>query len=311
MLQHFPTNPTFNVAGPPPVLVIGGYKVQEQGPLATLAPYLDVGARRVLPGHLLRRSRVLGTLHMGSTGFQQRISLTARTGEESIFTWHLRKKTEMESGLLVSENEEENEDLIEFNERNNLISSADLSSSKWIIQKIERDSSGDIPLPTTLQPKSAPEAVVKAQLAALKRGDVFDASSMSNWEATDPFNASRRRGGRRRFTMGIHYERLREMLAEVPYGVLMKHESAVLGPSAIPTQGTMLQEVWVKAGNNDVIEGITNTNTNISGGGKVGVHDGWTRFIWKLALQSENGCWVCTGIVPCLEDSSTRSSTDE
>lgn len=42
-----------------PALPVGPwFKVRESGPLAPLAGVLDVGARRVLPGHLLRRSQV-------------------------------------------------------------------------------------------------------------------------------------------------------------------------------------------------------------------------------------------------------------
>ncbi len=42
-----------------PALPVGPwFKIRESGPLAPLAGVLDVGARRVLPGHLLRRSQV-------------------------------------------------------------------------------------------------------------------------------------------------------------------------------------------------------------------------------------------------------------
>lgn len=297
-LQHFPPSATLAVFSPPPILVVGGYKVREQGPLACLEPYLDVGARRVLPGHLLRRSRVLGTLHMGRNGFQQRISLTARTGEESIFTWHLQWTVEDEEERdpdVQASSLHEEESFIELTDEMNIPD----KPGRWIVQRVERDSTADMYLPTTLQPKSSPESVVKAQLAALHRGDIYEASSFNNWESSDPFNKSRRRGGKRRFTMGIHYEMLREMLAEMPYGVLMKHQAAVLGPAAVPTQGSMLQEVWVKAGKEN--------DAGVADGSGRGGDEGWTRFIWKLELQAENGCWVCCGIVPCLEQNEQDS----
>lgn len=42
-----------------PALPVGPwFEIRESGPLALLAGVLDVGARRVLPGHLLRRSQV-------------------------------------------------------------------------------------------------------------------------------------------------------------------------------------------------------------------------------------------------------------
>lgn len=42
----------------PHARLVGPVRVVEEGPLASLAGLLDVGARRVLPGHLLRRSQV-------------------------------------------------------------------------------------------------------------------------------------------------------------------------------------------------------------------------------------------------------------
>ena len=52
---------------PGPVSV-GGLEVREGGLLAPLAGSIDVGARRVLPGLLLRRTEVLGALAMPKTG---------------------------------------------------------------------------------------------------------------------------------------------------------------------------------------------------------------------------------------------------
>ncbi len=40
------------------------------------AAVLSVGARRVLPGHLLRRSQVLSSLPIGLSRFQQRVAVT-------------------------------------------------------------------------------------------------------------------------------------------------------------------------------------------------------------------------------------------
>ena len=41
-----------------------------------MAGVLSVGARRVLPGHLLRRSQVLSSLPVGLSRFQQRVAVT-------------------------------------------------------------------------------------------------------------------------------------------------------------------------------------------------------------------------------------------
>jgi hypothetical protein len=50
-----------------PVL-LAGVPVHEQGPLARCSPFMDAAARRVLPGHLLRRARVLSSLQVGGGG---------------------------------------------------------------------------------------------------------------------------------------------------------------------------------------------------------------------------------------------------
>ncbi|PNW71870.1 hypothetical protein CHLRE_16g669600v5 [Chlamydomonas reinhardtii] len=51
---------------------------------------MDTAARRVLPGHLLRRCRVLSSVALGDS-CQQRVALTACTGEETVFVWRLRR----------------------------------------------------------------------------------------------------------------------------------------------------------------------------------------------------------------------------
>ncbi|GIM03521.1 hypothetical protein Vretimale_8276 [Volvox reticuliferus] len=68
---------------------VGGQMVEESGPLACCHHFMDTAARRVLPGHLLRRCRVLSSVQLGDT-CQMRVALTARTGEEAVFIWRLR-----------------------------------------------------------------------------------------------------------------------------------------------------------------------------------------------------------------------------
>lgn len=47
--------------------MLAGVPVHEQGPLARCAPFMDTAARRVLPGHLLRRARVLSSFQVSRT----------------------------------------------------------------------------------------------------------------------------------------------------------------------------------------------------------------------------------------------------
>ncbi|KIZ05942.1 hypothetical protein MNEG_2015 [Monoraphidium neglectum] len=80
--QLRPFLPTPMEAPPRPVLV-AGLPILEQGPLAD---YVDAAARRVLPGHLLRRSRILSSLRVGSECLQ-RVAVTACSGEEIVLAW--------------------------------------------------------------------------------------------------------------------------------------------------------------------------------------------------------------------------------
>jgi len=62
-----PYIPTDRLAAPGSPVVLAGVPVHEQGPLARCAPFMDTAARRVLPGHLLRRARVLSSLQVRDT----------------------------------------------------------------------------------------------------------------------------------------------------------------------------------------------------------------------------------------------------
>lgn len=60
-----PYIPQHLLAPPGAAVMVAGVPVHEQGPLARCAPFLDTAARRVLPGHLLRRARILSSLQLG------------------------------------------------------------------------------------------------------------------------------------------------------------------------------------------------------------------------------------------------------
>ena len=73
----------------PRPVVVAGRRIAETGPFATLHPVLDGGARRLLPGHLLRRARVTASLPLGPSAAVVRTSITGVTGEEGVLTWDL------------------------------------------------------------------------------------------------------------------------------------------------------------------------------------------------------------------------------
>lgn len=104
---------------------------------------MDAAARRVLPGHLLRRCRVLSSIQLAGR-CQQRVMLTACTGEELTTAWTLQR---------------------------------DESNTEWRLESIVRDTFGDSELPARPHPRTPPELVVLAQLEALRGGDVRGAAA--------------------------------------------------------------------------------------------------------------------------------------
>ena len=126
-----------------------------------------MGARRVLPGHLLRRSRVLSTLRLGGS-FTQRMALTACTGEESVFEWSLQLVPDGPD--YSSSSDEEGGPLLPayttqpggLGARNSSAAQESTNSGgrgsegrggRWAVASVRRDGSCDVPLPTTPHPK--------------------------------------------------------------------------------------------------------------------------------------------------------------
>lgn len=73
--------------------------------------------------------------------------------------------------------------------------------------------------------------MVKAQLAALARGDIFGASGFNIWSHAHGSG----------FGLGIHYELMRDKLRQPPYSLLLGHSEALLGAAALPKQRVQLQ----------------------------------------------------------------------
>ncbi|PRW60354.1 riboflavin kinase isoform B [Chlorella sorokiniana] len=278
-----------------PALPVGPwFRLRESGPLAPLAGVLDVGARRVLPGHLLRRSQVLSTLRPSPDAFQQRVALTACTGETSVFDWRLRwqpdeegeQQQQQQQQLGSTDGQQQPAAAAEVQQQQDGAASSSNGSSgnpsgsngstssdsgsrggRWVLDSVERDASSDTPLPTTPHPKAAPEAIAKAQLAALQQGDLFNASCFSSWRGGMKGHVASRRTG-----LGFHLEALRSKVQQEPYSLLLHHAAAQLGTAVLPSQREMLQEVAVLA------------------------EDGASaRFLWRLGIGAQ-GCWMVTGI---------------
>ncbi|GFR53200.1 hypothetical protein Agub_g15949, partial [Astrephomene gubernaculifera] len=93
LAPFFPAGTRSDPRGPQRAeLRVGGEVVQEVGPLAGCSGFMDTAARRVLPGHLLRRCRVLSAVQLGAGRSSLRVAVTGCSGEETVLVWHLRRE---------------------------------------------------------------------------------------------------------------------------------------------------------------------------------------------------------------------------
>lgn len=100
--------------------------------------WLDVGARRIAPRHLLRRSEVRSALRIGDQ-FREVVFVCAHGGEEALFTFEL---------------------------------SRDPEDGRFYVDSCTRDDARDDDIPTGRHPRFSPESVVTAQLRALQASDL-------------------------------------------------------------------------------------------------------------------------------------------
>jgi hypothetical protein len=233
--------------------------VPHNGPLAQWASVLDVGARRVLPGHLLRRSTVLSTLHAVPSHYQQRVAVTACHGEVAVLEWSLR---------------------YELSPR---------AVPRWVVKSVTRDgAASDHPLPGAPHPKASPEAIVLAQLQSLRGGAVAEAATFNMWglKSQDRVSSGSRTSASPQLedtcapVLDVHYDTFKAVLQSSPFHTLLHHASVEVGEAALLSQRCQVQRVRVRGDGRD-------------GGSHTGA---W--FEWELGMQA-NGCWMVTGIRPC------------
>ena len=277
--------------------------VEERGaPLARLASCgFDAGARRVLPGNLLRRAAVLSALELaGGEPFQNRQRRTGKTrrvvvrtrvvassGEEATLLWTV----EREEGGEGEEEEEEDE----------------TNRGCWLVAAVDRDASGDFgddlgddgdfgpaalsspspllassPLP---HPRLGPEQVVCAAALELSRGG----NLVTRWMTTPPATAEEegQEEEREREWERRRGEEVRRAAASV-FGLSCSPPSAVVTvvASACPRPGACL------------VDTVTTTTTTTrrrreETGGKKPVPRPVAAVLlsWALELDECSGCW--------------------
>jgi hypothetical protein len=202
---------------------VGGREVAEAGALAALAAVLDVGARRVLPGHLLRRSQALSALALGPDRWAARTALTACTGEEAVIEWQLVRRPPADAGAAAP-------------------------SGAWVLESAARSadgndgSAGGAAPPAAPHQRLGPEVAALAQLAALGHGDVLAAA---RWNLLAGRLCGAAPGALGAATSAVQAAGWAAFLERPPCAALVGHAGARLGAAALASQRTQLQEVRV------------------------------------------------------------------
>eukprot|EP00890_Picochlorum_soloecismus_P001026 jgi/Picsp_1/1924/NSC_05390-R1_hypothetical protein COCSUDRAFT_61816 [Coccomyxa subellipsoidea C-169] len=225
------------------------------GVLSRYAAYFDAGSRRLLPSNLLRRCRVTSALGCTKDVFHVRMAVTSKSGEEGVVLWRLGRPSE--------------ESHLKNPGKNNT----------WAIQHVSREETEKVaetgPLPQTPHPRVSPEAVLRAHLGALIRGDVMQACMFCAEEAY-PSSPSGGEPGRESRNQGYLHPRRREIVRgflDLPeYKSLASHTEVVFGEGLLVDQGHVVQEVVLNAASR-----------------------GWQGFLFHVQLK-QNACWMITKI---------------
>ncbi|KAG1666528.1 hypothetical protein FOA52_014425 [Chlamydomonas sp. UWO 241] len=238
-------------------IAVGGDRVTERGPLAGYAHVLDAAARRTLPGHLLRRCRILSSVQLGGTALQ-RVAVTACSGEESVFEWRLLHGDDQlleddRPGSLPDAATSQGSGGSNVGQESRSSSSQSSGggggshgggnesehgplTSRWLVTGVNRDASadGDEPMSSRPRPRAPPEAIIAAQLAALRRGDVVGAAAfnMEGRNLNGPWEQQ--------------LSGFRALLRQPAYHVVLTHDSHRLGAAALPSQRTFVTEVVLR-----------------------------------------------------------------
>jgi len=242
----------------------------------------DACARRVLPGHLLRRCRVLSSLPVGGGRHLQRVALVAHSGEEALVEVELwdeeQQQQEGKSGSSTT------------------TTTLPPSLRGWRLARMTRDASGDEAAltPSTSRARSngrnssattttatipasvprpaarvGPEAAVLAQISRLAQGDVEGASRWCSW--------ARRLGSGPAWEAGLR--QFRETLRRPEHFALLTsaaaEEEVSLGQGALPSQRRLLQTVRL---------------------GREGDGAASREFLWEMSMQ-DDGVWLVRSIV--------------
>ncbi|GAX73985.1 hypothetical protein CEUSTIGMA_g1435.t1 [Chlamydomonas eustigma] len=259
-------------------ITVGGVSFIESGPLAPFASVLDVAARRTLPGHLLRRCRILSSIPMGDTCVQ-RVAITAFSGEENVFVWKLQRESPTENKLQLTNctpNKNAPVVCLTHDEDASLPAVSSKSSSlydpSWVVVSINKDASqeNEDEIPDAPHPRLSPELVIRGQLFALRSGHVRQAASFQMLQSQDPTNI---------LSSHLHVTSFRATYTQPAFDLLHSHSGYQIVTSVAPTQRTFMAEV--------LLHGRSGEFANRVWG--LAEADRSRNFVFELGLVG--GCW--------------------
>lgn len=227
--------------------------------------YLDSYAIRHLAHGVPRSLRLLSAVRVSGDRYLQRCAVVSHSGEEAVMSFEMVQQECLESQYR----------------------GPPLMRKRWMLRSVHGESSSDAALPAHPSPSYAPEAVLQAQLAALREHsfvDVFAHASPANKSATGPV------------------QQFARMLQSPAYAPLLGHQGVEtlqrLQPSptvfmelvrVYPSSGvqTRLQQQQPAAGRKD---------------GRKGQEPVGVTYLWVLSRQNESspfkGCWMVDSVQP-------------
>ncbi|KAI8468911.1 MAG: hypothetical protein J3K34DRAFT_425570 [Monoraphidium minutum] len=226
--------------------------------------YLDSFAVRHLtaPPRAVRR---LSAVRVSGDRYLQRCEVVSESGEEAVLSFEMLQQECLE----------------------NQYRGPPLVRKRWMLRSVRGESGDDAaPLPAHPSPTYAPEAVLQAQLAALREHsyvDVFAHASPSNREATGPVQ---------------HFAR---MLRSPAFAPLLGHEGSEMLQRLQPSPTVFMELVRVYPGGaaKARLAAEAAGGRRNSGGG--GARPGLT-YLWVLSRQGEGtpfpGCWMVDSVQP-------------
>lgn len=191
----------------------------DQSILAGYCHVFDVGARRLLPSNLLRRSQVLSVLPRPK-GCHVRTAVCSKSGEEGIILWKLVSK----DGI-----------------------------GKWHVSSANLEGLIDgIDIPRTLHPRYSPESIIHAYLTAMKKREYTQAQLFCNGIVFNQLSDDLLANGYSRNESGMLFIEpvskgcLNSLMSLDSHSCIVKHREWVLGKAVLSNPKQMVQEVIIK-----------------------------------------------------------------